>query len=99
MNIWEKLSENPSLVSFHDDTLNMLTVTPDYVQFRLSISTTTYALLENELKNIFLNPEENDLYIDMVFFKAKIDWIIPKDIYPDDLVKSVVEITCDFSKP
>ena len=39
------------------------------------------------------------VHIQKQYFKAKIDWIIPKDIYPDDLVKSVVEITCDFSKP
>ena len=39
------------------------------------------------------------VHIQKQYFKAKIDWIIPKDIYPDHLVKSVVEITCDFSKP
>ena len=73
MSIWKKLSENPTLVSFHDDTLNMLTITQEYIQFRLSISSTTYSILEEDLKNVFLNPEENDLYIDMVFFNAKID--------------------------
>lgn len=73
MSIWKKLSENPALVSFHDDTLIMLTITNEYIQFRLSISTTTYSILEEDLKNVFLNPEENDLYIDMVFFNAKID--------------------------
>ena len=73
MSIWKKLSENPALVSFHDDTLNMLTITHDYIHFRLSISSTTYSILEEDLKDVFLNPEENDLYIDMVFFNTKID--------------------------
>ena len=79
MNIWEKLSETPALVSFHDDTLNMLTITNEYIQFRLSISATTYSILEEDLKGIFLNPEDNDLYIDMVFLNAQID---RDSIYP-----------------
>ena len=73
MSIWKKLSENPALVSFHDDTLNMLTIAHDYIHFRLSISSTTYSILEEDLKNVFLNPDENDLYIDMVFLNTKID--------------------------
>ncbi|MBQ8907908.1 MAG: hypothetical protein IJY71_04915 [Clostridia bacterium] len=73
MSVWNELEKDPFLVPFHDDTLNMLDVTTEYIHIRLSISSNTYFILENDLKNVYIDHENNELYFDMVFFESAVD--------------------------
>ena len=72
MNFFEKLSVEPSFCSFHDDTLDMLDVRPNFVHIRISISDFTYFRFENYLKDIYKDPKNNELYIDIVYFGAMV---------------------------
>ena len=82
MNIWEKLSRDPAYCSFHDDTLEMMDITRDYIHIRVSISTYTYQLFEDDFREFYKDPENKDLYIDIGFLNPV---VLPESILPQKM--------------
>lgn len=86
MNVYEKISKNPAYISFHDDTLEMLNITDNYIHLRVASSSFTYLLFEDDFKDIYKNHDENELYTDIVFLNPSVsdDTYSPKSVMPND---------------
>lgn len=80
MNFWQKISNNPGYCSFHDNELYSLDISKEHIHMRICMSEITYLVFEDDLKDIYKNPDNNEFFIDLVFLAPIVseDSILPE---------------------
>ena len=85
MTLLEKMNENPTFINFHDCALLKFDIQDDYVCVHIEVGEYTYYLYEEELKGVYIDPENKMLYIEQKFYGVKdMTGDCPPNIGPQD---------------